>query len=427
MLCSQCGLPAERCERCAGALCQRLLCSELHEASCAAVSALPATPIQVNAQPPKAPRQRKPVIERDDEQERLQAEQFILKITQHRVAGRSALLEGDLDTAFHELSTAKDLESNLDHLGAGAREVLPRDWEQETDLTPLARALAQANHARAAETWHKILEERPARSIQAEAAEWLAHDAFHRGEPRQALRILHAATRLGRHIPTETFVSGYKLISLDPAAAFTLYLAATRLDPHTARASGLRDPLTRELWSDEDARWWLVPISSDSNAAEHQQEAFARARDLARSRRDEGWLSLAEGDLLAGPLGVRSLGRGIRTGSAEAADHDTFMRIRLAYETAAERLPDVAWPWYRLAELLAWAGFSARANEQLRQAERRSLGDRATDQEHRPILRALVDVGLGAAAEGLQTPTAARPFPPQPFNAPFTWRLRLRP
>ena len=31
--------------------------------------------------------------------------------------------------------------------------------------------------------------------------------------------------------------------------------------------------------------------------------------------------------------------------------------------TAADRLPDVAWPWYRLAELLAWAGFAERAQD----------------------------------------------------------------
>ena len=91
------------------------------------------------------------------------------------------------------------------------------------------------------------------------------------------------------------------------------------------------------------------------------REALNRARDVAQNKRDQGWLMLAEGDYLAGPLGVRTLGRTVRAGAAEAADHDTFLRTRLAYEGAADRLPDAARPWYRLAELLAWAGFAERA------------------------------------------------------------------
>ncbi len=426
MLCSQCGSPAERCERCAGALCDRLLCSELHEVSCAAVSALPAVPI--GHTPPKpATKRTKTEQLRDQEQERQQAEQFVLRITQHRIAGRSALLVGDLDTAFQELSTARDLESSLDHLGAVAREVLPRDWEQETDLTPLARALSQANHAKAQEAWKTVLEARPARSVQAEAAEQLAHAAFHHNQPKQGLRLLHAASRLGRHIPTATFIDAYKHIGINPEAAFNLYLSATHLDPHTARANGLRDPLTDTLWTDQDARWWLESpaTTTDSPEAEHQHEALSRARDLIRTKRDEGWLRLAEGDLLAGPLGVRTLGRSVRAGAADPADHDTFLKIRMAYETAAELLPEVAWPWYRLAELLAWAGFRAHAEEHLREAERRSLGDRASDRTQRPTLRALVQIGLGTAIELF--PNTLRPFPSEPFKPPFSWRLRFRP
>jgi hypothetical protein len=363
---------------------------------------------------------------RDDEDAaaREQAEQFVLKITQHRLAGRSALLVGDLDTAFQELWTARDLEPSLDHLGAVARAVVPRDWEHETDLTPLARALSAKGHPRTAETWRRILEDRPARSIQAEASEWLAHHAFGLGQPRAALRLLHATTTLGRHIETEVFVSAYKLAGIDIEAAFSLYLAAARLDLHTARANGLRDPLTDHSWCDQDARWWLDQSSTTApyDRSDHQLEALNRARDLARARRDEGWLRLAEGDYLAGPLGVRTLGRNVRAGCAEAADHDTFLRIRMAYETAADRLPDVAWPWYRLAELLAWAGFAEQAQEHLRQAERRSLG--GPDKEQRRMLRMLVDAGLGSVTEGLAT--AARPFPSQPFNAPLLARLRFR-
>jgi len=98
--------------------------------------------------------------------------------------------------------------------------------------------------------------------------------------------------------------------------------------------------------------------------------------------------------------------------------------MRLAYEGAADRLPDVAWPWYRLAELLAWAGFAERALEHLVQAERRGLGNRQVERSARPLLRALVQAGLGTAPDGL--PTAARPFPAEPFGPRFTWRLGLR-
>ena len=87
---------------------------------------------------------------------------------------------------------------------------------------------------------------------------------------------------------------------------------------------------------------------------------------------------------------MRTLGRNIRAGCADADDEDAFVRIRLAYEGAADRLPDVAWPWYRLAELLAWAGFAERALDHYAQAERRSLGSRDDIRTSRPLLRAMV-------------------------------------
>src|SRR5207247_9131501 len=117
-------------------------------------------------------------------------------------------------------------------------------------------------------------------------------------------------------------------------------------------------------------------------------------------------------------------GRGVRAGCAEAADEDAFVRIRLAYEGAAERLPESAWPWYRLAELFAWAGFAERANAHLAQAERHGLGSRDAERSQRPLLRALVHAGLGYGPDGLAT--AVRPFPAEPFAAPFSLRLRFR-
>src|SRR4029079_17629892 len=134
------------------------------------------------------------------------------------------------------------------------------------------------------------------------------------------------------------------------------------------------------------------------------------------TKRDLGWLALAEGDLAAGPIGVRTLGRTVRAVSADQAEEDAFVRIRLSYEGAACRLPDVAWPWYRLAELLAWAGFAERAAEHLAAAERRGMCTRDAQRHGTTLARGLVAVGLGPGPHGLAT--AARPYPAEPFGLP---------
>ena len=427
ILCSQCGAPAERCARCAGALCARRLCAELHEASCSTVGALPARQMPLPLRSASDPGQStpRPRRQRNADAERLIAQQLVLQITHHRQAGRSALLVGDLDTAFDELWAARLLEPDLDCLGATARDCLPGEWEIETDLTPLARALSARLHPRAADAWRRLLDDRPARSVQAEAAEWLAREAFGSGNRRPALRILHAASLLGRSTEAQAFHVAYRQAGLDPVAAFSLYLAASRIDSSTARAVALHDPLTDRHWSDQDPRWW-TPSGADpaQDQTEHQLETLHRARDLAHTRRDQGWLLLAQGDHAAGPLGVRTLGRSVRAGRAEPADEDSFVRIRVAYDGAADRLPDVAWPWYRLAELLAWGGFGERARDHLAQAERRTLGQRDAERTTRPLLRALVHAGLGTGPDGL--PTATRPFPAEPFGLPLAWRLKFR-
>jgi len=298
---------------------------------------------------------------------------------------------------------------------------LPTEWELETDLTPLARALAARHHPRTADAWRHVLDDRPARSIQAEAADWLASEAQAQGNVRAALRAMHAASAPGRGPSHEVFHALYRKAGLDPADAFKLYLVATRLEAGGARAVGVQDPLTDVMWPDQDARWWLREgaITAGAQPTDHQEEAVARARDLALTPRDVGWLMLAEGDHAAGPVGVRALGRSVRAGCADQADEDAFVRIRLCYEGAAERLPDVAWPWYRLAELLAWAGFGQQAAEQLARAERLGLGGR----EDRGVLRALVEAGLSHAADGVPM---ARPFPKEPYKPTFRWRLGFR-
>jgi hypothetical protein len=448
MLCTQCGWPAARCARCAGALCPRRLCAELHEASCAGVSGLPSshrpagptsatsgTSAASRTSPASAGSPRRPGrssgkearTTRDSSAERLAVEQLVAVITRHRRAGQAALLAGDLDTAFHELWLARELEPDLDRFGAAAREALPADWEPETDLIPLARALAARAHPRAGEAWRRVLDEAPPRSVQGEAAEWLAREAWGAGQTRAGLRAVHAASLLGRPADPQTVRAAYKAAGLDPAGVFALYLSAIRLDAGSARAAGLRDPLTDQTWPDQDGRWWLSPAQTPSHSGvahetDHQHEALQRARDLALGSRDMGWLLLAEGDYLAGPLGVRVLGRTIRSGSAESADHDAFVRIRIAYEEAADRLPEVAWPHYRLAELLAWGGFPERAREQLPLAERRDLGGREADRSQRPQLRALVNAGLGLASDTAGPVT--RPYPARPFAPTLLGRLR---
>ena len=423
MFCSQCGTAATRCDRCSGALCARSLCADLHDASCAAVSVLPVAPAVAHAAVTFRARARR---ERNPEAERVLAEHLVQTVTRHRQAGRAALLAGDLDNAFDELWTARHLEQDLDRLGAHARaSCTPPDWETETDLAPLARVLSARPHPRAADAWRCVLEDRPARSVQAEAAEWLAREAADAGDKRRALRILHAASLLGRPIGANVFHAAYRQAGIEPTSAFGLYLAASRIDAHTARAVVLRDPLTGAPWSDQDPRWWLRgAASSPAEPADHQAEALSRARDLAQTGRDTGWVLLAEADHAVGPFGVRELGRSIRAGRTEPAEEDTFVRMRLAYEGAAERLPDVAWPWYRLAELLAWAGFVERALEHLSEAERRGLGNRQIERSARPLLRGLVQAGLGTGPDGL--PTAVRPFPAEPYRQGFTWRFGLR-
>ena len=118
MLCSQCGAAATRCDRCSGALCARSLCADLHDASCAAVSVLPVAPAVAHAAVTFRPRPRR---ERNPEAERVLAEHLVQTVSRHRQAGRAALLAGDLDTAFDELWTARQLEQDLDRLGAPAR------------------------------------------------------------------------------------------------------------------------------------------------------------------------------------------------------------------------------------------------------------------------------------------------------------------
>src|ERR1700694_4304267 len=116
MLCSQCNAPAERCTRCAAALCTRRLCAELHEASCEAVSALPVG--APDAAPLPAPiifkSRARPRRERDTEAERVVADHLVMQITRHRQSGRAALLTGDLDMAFDELWAARHLDTALD-------------------------------------------------------------------------------------------------------------------------------------------------------------------------------------------------------------------------------------------------------------------------------------------------------------------------
>ena len=441
MVCAQCGAPAERCARCGGALCPRRLCAQLHDAACHALSALAEPAVQAAAEPRPARLANRVDSQHNNRPVQAVVERLMVSIARHRADGRAALVVGELDQAFTDLCAARELELQLDRLGPAAARALPDAWELETDLTPLARVLSARQHARASEAWRRVLENGPARSIQAEAAEWLAREAMIAGDVRLGLRILHARSRLGQTAEAaqtfaltcrragqtaQTFALGYRQAGLDAAAAFALYLVASRLDPGSARATGLRDPLTGQAWADQDPRWWRSPVSGSGfrrgREGEHRLEALSRARDLVQTRRDEGWWLLAEGDSLAGPLGARTLGRTIRAGSAEAADHDALVRIRLAYEGAAERLPDVAWPWYRLAELLAWSGFSERARAHLAQAER----------TQRETLRGLVQAALGGgpgAAPVLTAPralTAPRPFPAQPFAPQRAWRLRLR-
>src|SRR5919197_6082106 len=225
MLCAQCGSPAERCARCSGALCRRKLCAELHEAACDALSAMPTEPAGEAVPGLRTERTARGTRERRSpagNADRQLVEQLVLTISQHRAQGRAALLLGELDGAFAELWTARDLELQLDRLGSAASRALPEGWEVETDLTPLARALSSRGHPRATDGWRRVLNDGPARSIQAEAAEWLARDAFGQNAPKLGLRILHAASQLGRAVEADAFHAAYRQAGLDAASALAL-------------------------------------------------------------------------------------------------------------------------------------------------------------------------------------------------------------
>src|SRR5438445_462071 len=116
MLCSQCGTAAERCPRCAGALCARRLCGQLHEAACDdAVNALASAPTLPTTRTVYAPRTR-PRRQRDPEVERLIAHRLVVQITHHRHTGRAASLlgRGTDPEAFHVAYR----QAGLDPLGA---------------------------------------------------------------------------------------------------------------------------------------------------------------------------------------------------------------------------------------------------------------------------------------------------------------------
>src|SRR5919202_2411099 len=228
MLCGQCRAPAERCGRCGAALCLKTFCAQLHEAACEALSALPGELFPEQPQRPVAQATKQARKVGPDQQ---LLDNLILTIAQHRADGRAALVVDELDHAFTELCAARDKELQLDRLGPAAARALPDGWELETHLTPPARALSAGNHARASDAWRRVLDEGPARSIQAEAAEWLAREAFSAGKVRLGLRILHARSRLGRPVDSpETFAAAYRQAGLDVARAFALYLTASRLD-----------------------------------------------------------------------------------------------------------------------------------------------------------------------------------------------------
>ena len=436
-LCRQCGGPAETCERCGGALCPRRLCAELHDAACAAVATLPSPPSNASSSSTASAIARvlydrpKPKRTRDPEAERVLAEQLMARVAQHRHAGRAALLVGDLDTAFDELWSARLLEPELDHLGASARQFMPADWELETDLLPLARALSARHHPRTGETWRRLLEDRPARSVQAEAADWLAQDARARKEPRLALRLMHAASALGhaRDATRSTPPTARPASILKPPSPPTLPHAAPTSAPHARPSCATRSPTpsgqTRTHAGGSRVR---RRSSRTTRSTISSKRCIARTTSRSPAATRAGCM-LAEGDYAAGPLGVRTLGRGVRAGCAEPADEDTFVRIRLAYEGAAERLPESAWPWFRLAELLAWAGFAERADEYLAQAERLSLGSRDAERTARPLLRALVHAGLGIRSRRpgdgrppVSVGTVRHPVPHPPAVRPLTQR-----
>ena len=126
MLCSQCDAPAERCTRCAAALCTRRLCAELHEVSCEAVSALPvgaplAAPTPVLFTPRTRHRR-----ERNTEAERAIAEHR--RSNTNTAVGSGRVAHGDLDLAF-DSSGPRAISNPTSIASDHARQSVPHDFE----------------------------------------------------------------------------------------------------------------------------------------------------------------------------------------------------------------------------------------------------------------------------------------------------------
>ena len=229
---------------------------------------------------PTVPEPKSPRLHRDPEAERALAEQLVLRISQHRQAGRAALLVGDLRQCA---STSCGSLVPRARPGPPRRQsartlCLPTGSSKPTRFRSPARSPLDAI-PRAAETWRRVAggpsgtlcpgRSRPVGS---------AADAARQGDPRQALRIRHAASALDATAMPPSFMPR------------TVRRASTRerrsdcispplesiIAPHGPPCCAIPSP-TR--WPDQDPRWWSRGAPPDRCKCDHPQaEALGRAR-----------------------------------------------------------------------------------------------------------------------------------------------------
>jgi hypothetical protein len=199
---------------------------------------------------------------------------LVLAITRDRHTGRAAPVAGDLDTAFTNCSA--HLPPGLDHVRAIAREVVPREWELETDLTPPARCARARSRGRPmpGDVFSTIARRARFRRGGQVARARRAWFEASQGRPAHAARW----QPLSRRVETETFLSGYSGLG-STRARVGQYLSATRLDLCSARPiPAIRSPIACIRQDPLAAASTIRPTDARITSS----EALNHARDLAQ-------------------------------------------------------------------------------------------------------------------------------------------------
>ena len=303
---------------------------------------------------------------------------------------------------------------------------MPHDWEIETDLTPLARALSSRASARCGEAWRRVLT-KIARRARSRPKPPSGSRAM-RSARASADRAAHAARRAACSVARSSQRRSRRLQAgwTRSSRAFSLYLTASRLDAHTARGDRLARPVDRPPLVRPGPA--LVAGRDRPRAAPRRGRAPARSpAPRARPRRTASATRAGccwpKAIIAAGPLGVRTLGRNVRSRLTEPADEERSCAF--GSPMRAPRIDSRTSPGRGIAWRSCWHGRGSPNARHEPPASRTALAGRPHCRSRASsVLRTLVDAGLGRPIDGLST--AARPFPSELFAPNLIARLRLR-